>query len=218
MTHLRALRFCVAAIGLSTSAFAAPPTEAAPPSDGTEESASDGAEVAGSDGAYQGSVTVDPVGFLLFGPALNADLALGRLAVGAGLRWFSPGLTAKALFLTENDEFAFSYGIAGRAHYFFREPLVGPHAGIALEVLRTRVENDGARIAALSTYVIPMLEGGYRLAFRSLLIGGVLGAGYAAEVASRIEDLPGGTNAAFYEVVDESSLYGLVRLDLGVVF
>jgi hypothetical protein len=149
---------------------------------------------------------------------LNAEVAVGKLALGAGFRWLSPGLVARALFLNDENEFGFSYGIAGRAQYFFREPLVGPHMGVALELLRSRVENEPEQIATLSTYVIPQLEGGYRFDLDGLFVGMAFGAGYAARAASSVENLPGGNNAHLYKVLDESSLYGVIRLDVGVFF
>lgn len=132
----------------------------------------------------------------------------------AGSRPASP----PALFLSDEDDFGFSYGVAGRVSYFFQQPLAGPHAGVAVEVLRTRVEDDANKVATLSTYVVPELEGGYRLALGNFFVGGVLAFGYAAQADSRIEDLPGGNEASRFTATDESSLYGSARLDLGLYF
>lgn len=165
-----------------------------------------------------GSVALDPLGFALFGPSLNAEVGLKQFAVGAGFRWFSPGLLANELFLEGGDAFAFSYGIALRGQYYFLDPLAGPHAGLSVEYLKTRVENDGAGIASVSSYVVPQVEGGYRHAMGTFFVGGVLTVGYAKQASGRIENLPGEDNADAFFVRDESSVYGSARLDLGVYF
>lgn len=165
-----------------------------------------------------GTLSVDPLGFLLFGPTVNAEAAIGQVGIGAGFRWFSPGLLANKLFLNDGSHFAFSYGIALRGTYYFLQPLAGPHVGLAVELLHTRAEDDDARIATISTYLIPQIEGGYRLALRRFLIGGTAAVGYAVRAGSKVENLPGGTNADRYTVVNESSFYGTARLDLGFYF
>lgn len=168
--------------------------------------------------ARHGTLSVDPLGFLLFGPTVNGEAAIGPVGIGAGFRWFSPGLLANKLFLNDGSHFAFSYGIALRGNYYFLQPLAGPHVGLAVELLHTRAEDDDARIATISTYIIPQIEGGYRLALRRFLVGGVLAVGYAARAASKVDNLPGGNNADLYTVLNESSFYGTARLDLGFYF
>ena len=164
------------------------------------------------------AISVDPLGFLLFGPTAHAEAALGRVGLGAGVRWFSAGLLANKLFLNEGDRFAFSYGLSLHGNYYFIAPLTGPHLGLAVELLHTRGEDDAARIATISNYIVPQLEGGYRHHWGHFMLGGVIAAGYAARLSSRVEDLPGGDSASLYSVNNESSFYGSARLDLGVLF
>lgn len=168
---------------------------------------------------YLGSVSVDPAGFLLFGPTVHGEVGLGPVAVGAGFRWLSPGLLANALFLGGgSDQFAFSYGISLHGNYFFQERLRGFHAGLALEYLQAQVDNPSTGIASISSYFVPQIEGGYRLPLGRFFIGGVVALGYAAQVGSRSEALTPGANPGLFGVSDESSPYGSARLDVGVYF
>src|SRR5690606_37730072 len=121
------------------------------------------------------------------------------------------------LFLAPEDRFGFSYGVAARGHHYFAGGLRGAHAGLALEYLRTRVETESLQIAALSSYVVPQVEGGYRLALGRFFVGGVVAVGYAAQLSSRI-DAQNPDDADGFTVTNESSIYGSARLDLGVFF
>jgi len=163
-------------------------------------------------------VAVDPLGFALFGPTVNAEARVGSVGVGLGFRWLSPGVLANSLFLDEGDSFGFSYGLAARGHYYLTEPLSGPHIGFAVEYLKTRVENKSSQIATVSSYVVPQIEAGYRFAWPRFFLGGVAALGYAAQVADDVENINGGMSASLYEVEDESSVYGTARLDIGVFF
>lgn len=167
---------------------------------------------------HNGSVAVDPLGFALFGPTVNAEARVGAVGLGLGFRWLSPGILANSLFLDEGDSFGFSYGLAARGQYYLAEPLSGPHIGFAVEYLRTRIENESSQIATLSSYVVPQIEAGYRFAWPRFFVGGVAALGYAAQVADDVENINGGMSASLYEVEDESSVYGTARLDIGVLF
>lgn len=167
---------------------------------------------------HNGSVALDPLGFALFGPTVNAEARVGAIGLGLGFRWLSPGVLANSLFLDEGDSFGFSYGLAARGHYYLAEPLSGPHIGFAVEYLKTRVENESSQIATLSSYVVPQIEVGYRFAWPRFFLGGVAAMGYAAQVADDVENINGGMSASQYEVEDESSVYGTARLDIGLFF
>lgn len=164
------------------------------------------------------SIALDPLGLALFGPSLSADVGIQRFSAGARFRWFSPGLLANALFLADDDKFGFSYGLGVNSQYFFLSPLSGPHIGLSLELLNTKVDDDLTLIRTKSTYVIPQLEGGYRHRLGQFFVGAAAGVGYAARASSTVENLPGGDAADSYLVADESSVYGTVRLDLGIYF
>ncbi len=167
---------------------------------------------------HHGSVFVDPLGFLLFGPSIAAEVGLGNFSVQGSFRWFSPGLLSNALFVDDQSKFGMSYGLALHGQYFFSGGLSGPHVGLAAEFLHTRIEDESAQIATLSSYIVPQLEGGYRLGFERWFVGATGALGYAARISSSVENLPGGTNADSYTVSNESSPYGAIRLDIGVYF
>jgi hypothetical protein len=180
--------------------------------------------LADSEGAapsHLGSVFVDPLGFLLFGPTLGAEIGTGHFTGTAYGRWFSGGLLSRQFFLNhaENDSFGFSYGIGGRARYYVFSGMAGPHVGVSIEYLATRVEDPQDLVATNSRYVVPAVEGGYRLSlFRTFYVGAAAEVGYAVRVGSSVEDLPGGNEASFFTVKDESRFYASASLDLGVYF
>jgi len=200
------------------------PNEPAQPAEATtaadQDDGSDASQKAPSRSEYKhhGAFYVDPLGFLLFGPSLGAEVALGPVGLGATFRWFNPGLLGKALFLDEGSKFTFSYGLGLNAQYYFLSSLAGPHIGLAAEYLHVALENEGSRYKTVSSYIVPQLQGGYRYGWKRWFIGGVAGVGYAARVSSRIEDLDTGEPPTGAYVQNESSFYGTVRLDLGVYF
>jgi hypothetical protein len=131
----------------------------------------------------RGSVFVDPLGFLLFGPTLGAELGIGQYSVVGYGRWLDGGLVAKSLFESSTDKFTFSYGAGLKGRYYFGQGLAGPHVGVVFEALKTRTENHTDRIATNNLVMVPELEGGYRLGFGSFLVGATLGVGYALQVS-----------------------------------
>jgi hypothetical protein len=165
-----------------------------------------------------GSAYVDPLGFLLFGPRIGVDAGSKHLTGGVYGRWLSPGLLGQSLFLEEGGSFAFSYGIGTRVRYYLGEGQRGFHAGAGAEYLRTRTENAATRLAAISGYLVPQAEIGYRLAFDRFYAGAAALVGYAARLSSTVENLPGGNNAGSTQVNDESSVYASAALELGVFF
>lgn len=190
-----------------------------PPSEASTTPAEPGeSERQGEAVEHHGSIFFDPLGFLLFGPSVAGEVGFGNFAAQASFRLFSAGLLSKALFLTDEDTFAMSYGVALHGDYYFSPGLKGPFVGLAAEYLHSRVENDSAKIATISSYIVPQIEGGYRFGFERWFFGGTAALGYAARVSSEVENLPGGTNADLYTVSNESSPYGTVRLDIGVYF
>ncbi|WP_437815259.1 hypothetical protein [Sorangium sp. So ce1078] len=52
----------------------------------------------------------------------------------------------------------------------------------------------------------------------SFYVDGSAAAGYAFQLAARVDDLPGGSSAQFYEPADESNVYATAALDLGLRF
>ena len=165
-----------------------------------------------------GSVFVDPLGFLMFGPRVGVEAGTPHITGGLYGRWFSPGLLGRSLFLNDGQSFAFSYGIGARGRYYLGEGQRGFHLGAGGEYLRVRVEDPPARVAAISGYVVPYAEAGYRFAFERFYAGASAVLGYAAKVSGTVENLPGGNNAGSYEAADKSSVYGSAALELGMFF
>jgi|HubBroStandDraft_1064217.scaffolds.fasta_scaffold04364_5 hypothetical protein len=167
-----------------------------------------------------GSAFVDPLGFLLFGPTIGVELGHGKISGTVYGRWFSGGLLSQSLFLnsSEKESFDFSYGAGVRGRYYFGGGLSGPHVGAAIEYLHTRVNDPVDLIATNSSYLVPEIEGGYRFPFGAFFVGGAAAVGYAFEIGSSVDNLPGGQNAASFQVVSESKFYASASLDLGVYF
>lgn len=165
-----------------------------------------------------GSAFVDPLGFLLFGPTLGAELGLGQYSVLAYGRWLDGGLLAKSVFESGTDKFTFSYGAGLKGRYYFGSGLLGPHVGVAFEALKTRTENHVDKIATNNLVLVPEVEGGYRLGFGRFFIGATVGVGYALQVSKRIDNIDGGNLAGNYTAKDYSTIYGSASLDVGLLF
>lgn|GEM_PF-1705277 len=176
-------------------------------------------EAAPAPAVHHGSVFVDPLGFLLFGPTVGVEVAANRFSATLYGRWLSAGVLANKLFLEGADSFAFSYGAGLRGRYFLLDNLQGPHAGLGLEFVHSTVDNTPALVATKSSYLVPTIEGGYRLPLgSSLYLGGAAAVGYAFQLSSSVENLSGGSDAGLYGVKDQSTIYGSASLELGVYF
>jgi len=195
-----------------TGVAVAEETEPAPSAAPTVESAS-------SSAVHHGSVFADPLGFLLFGPTLGVEVGANRLSATLYGRWLNAGVLAKSMFLEGADSFAFSYGAGLRGRYFLRENLQGPHLGLGLEFVHSTVDNAPSLLSTKSSYLVPMFEGGYRLPLSSsFYLGGAAALGYAFQLSSSVENLPGGSDAGLYAVKDRSTFYGSASLEAGVYF
>jgi hypothetical protein len=168
--------------------------------------------------ARHGTAFVDPLGFVLFGPRLGVEAGTGHVTGALYGRWFDEGLLSHSLFLKTNDKFAFSYGVGARGRYYFSDGMEGFSAGLAVEYLRTRVENNTDRTATNSKYVVPYAEAGYRMSFGQFYAGVSAALGYALRASGNVEDLPGGNSASRYSAVNESTVYGQASLELGAYF
>jgi hypothetical protein len=168
---------------------------------------------------HHGSVFVDPLGFLLFGPTVGVEAGANRLSATLYGRWLNVGVLANSLFVKDNETFAFSFGAGLRGRYFFADNLQGPHLGLGLEFVRSQVDNAPALIRTKSTYLVPLLEGGYRLPLSSrFYLGGAAAVGYAFKLSSSVENLPGGSSAGQYVATNESTIYGSASLEVGAYF
>jgi hypothetical protein len=165
-----------------------------------------------------GAAFVDPLGFLLFGPTLGAELRVGPASVLVYGRWFSVGMLSNSMFIDGEEEFAFSHGAGLGARYWVGEALSGVHVGVLAEYLSSQIDDETVLITSTDTFFVPQLEGGFRLPLAGFFIGGRAQLGYAIRLTSTIEDLPGGSSANLYEVDDANQLYGSASLDVGVYF
>jgi len=165
-----------------------------------------------------GSVFVDPLGFLLFGPTVGAEIGIGHYSVLAYGRWLDGGLLAKSIFLSGNGKFTFSYGAGAKGRYYFSRGLLGAHVGLAFEILKTRTEDPDPNIATSNLVLVPEAEGGYRFGFGRFFVGATIAIGYAVQAASSVDNINGGDQARYYVAKDYSTIYGSANLDLGLLF
>ena len=165
-----------------------------------------------------GSAFIDPLGFLMFGPRVGVEAGGGHLTGGIYGRWFDAGLLGRSLFLNDGDSFDFSWGAGARGRYYLADGQTGLHLGAGLEYLRTRIENARDLIVTTSGYFVPYAEVGYRFAFGSFFAGAAAALGYAEKLSGKVENLPGGSGAAGFAPADQSSIYGSVGLELGILF
>ena len=114
--------------------------------------------------------------------------------------------------------FAFSYGAGLRGRYFLEDNLAGPHLGAGLEFVHTRIDDSQNLIATKSNYIVPLLEGGYRLPISSVYLGAAVALGYAFKISTSLEDLPGGRSASAFEATNKSTFYGSASLEVGIYF
>lgn len=201
--------WCVTAVALASEGESEDPPTSTPAA----------VEPVASPTSHHGSAFIDPLGFLLFGPTFGVEVGVNRFSATLYGRWLNAGVLAKSLFLDGSDTFAFSYGAGLRGRYFFSDNLQGPHVGLGLEFVHSTVENTPALISTKSGYLVPLLEGGYRLPLSSsFYLGAAAGVGYAFQLSSSVENLPGGSSAGLYAAQDKSTIYGSASLEAGVYF
>jgi hypothetical protein len=165
-----------------------------------------------------GSVFVDPLGFLLFGPTAGVEAGAGHVTGIVSGRWLNAGLLARHIFPGNGESFAFSYGVGLRGRYYLAAGFSRVHLGLGMELIHSRVEDPANLVATNSLYGVPMAEAGYRWALGSVYVGAAAAAGYAFRLSANVEDLPGGNQAARFAASDESTVYGSASLELGVYF
>jgi hypothetical protein len=171
-----------------------------------------------SPAAVRGSAFVDPLGFLLFGPTLGVEIGIGQYSVVAFGRWLDGGWLAKSMFENDTDKFAFSFGGGLKGRYYFGAGLVGPHLGLAVELLKTRTENHVDLVAVNNLILVPELEAGYRYGLGRFFAGVTLALGYAQQVSKTVENIEDGNQADFFYAKDVSTFYATGSLDLGLLF
>jgi hypothetical protein len=164
---------------------------------------------------------INLLGVLVFGTTATAEIGGEHIGVGARLRWINSGVYARTQIpMSKDEEMVFSYGGGIGARYYTASagPLSGLFVGPALEVAHTRLENSVARIATVTSLVIPQVEAGYRWRFGSWLVGLGAAAGYALVLSRSVDDIDGGTNSSLYKNTAENKVYGSILGDVGLFF
>ena len=167
---------------------------------------------------HTGDVYIDPLGFLVFGPTVGAEFDVGPASLLAYGRWFSVGALSNSMFTDGKETFAFSYGAGLGGRYWLSGDLQGLHLGVLGEYLHTQIDDESILISYKSSFVVPQIEGGYRVGLGRFLVGVRGAVGYAFRTSSTIEDMPGGSSANLYEAEDVNEFYAAASLDLGVYF
>ena len=118
------------------------------------------------------SLSVNPIGFLQFGPSVSAEVGLtGNLALNAHVRFPSLGLLSFVVNahddgLDDLNGFAFGAG----AIYFFGDKMNKPYAGVLMDYNRFKclyAQNESWEWDETINSVVLLLNGGYRFRFES---------------------------------------------------
>lgn len=166
-----------------------------------------------------GSVFVDPLGFLSFGPTFGVEAGAGRFTGTIYGRWFSAGLLSSVLVLGPSEKYDFSFGVGLRGRIYFRDGFAGAHVGFGAEFVRTQIENGSYRLVISTNLVVPQVEGGYRWAAWGRFYVGLAGSvGYAVRFGWRTDNLPGGDSAATLIPPDPSAFFFSAKLEIGFLF
>ncbi len=166
-----------------------------------------------------GSVFIDPLGFLTFGPVIGLEVGAGRAAGAIYGRWLSGGLVSNTTALLGSGEaYDFSFGLGARFRFYFRDNLAGAHLGAAVEWLRTVVRNERLLLILTSNYLVPQFEGGYRWASDRVFLDLAGSVGGSARLFWKLENLPGGQLASSLYPTPITGFFASAKLELGVFF
>lgn len=129
------------------------------------------------------ALSLNPLGFLQFGPILNAEVGLTKkLVLNAHVRFAPVGLLSYVV--TDWPDKYTGLGYGGGAIYFFGESRNKPYAGILTEYQRngnTYDEGESYEETEIDRVLVFLLNGGYRFRFDSgffINTGVFLGFGY----------------------------------------
>jgi hypothetical protein len=165
---------------------------------------------------------VNALGVLVFGVTGAFELGSGNWGAAARLRWVDSGLYARSTLPASADQsLAFSYGGALGARYYSAAhgALTGWFAGPALELVHTRIEDPRvAKIATVTSLVVPEIEAGYRWRAGSWLFDLGLAGGYAIVLSKGVENIQGGTGASAAQNSAANKPYASVLGDVGFYF
>jgi len=129
------------------------------------------------------ALSANPLGFLQFGPVLNAEAGLTKnLVLNTHIRFAPVGLLSYAV--TEWPDKYKGLGYGGGAIYFFGEKRNKPYAGVLGEFQRNKLkwdEGESYEERETDNVFVFLLNGGYRFTFSSgffINTGAFLGLGY----------------------------------------
>lgn len=165
-----------------------------------------------------GSVFIDPLGFLTFGPVIGLEVGAGRAAGAIYGRWMSGGLVSNTALLGSGESYDFSFGLGGRFRFYFRDNLAGAHLGAAVEWLRTVVKNEPLLLVLTSNYLVPQFEGGYRWASDRVFLDLAGSIGGSARLFWKLENMPGGQLASSLYPPPITGFFASAKLELGLFF
>jgi|WetSurMetagenome_2_1015567.scaffolds.fasta_scaffold108548_3 hypothetical protein len=165
-----------------------------------------------------GSIFLDPFGFLIISPTIGAEIGFRQFSVIAYGRWLYVGVLAKSMFLKKDNAFGLSYSFGFKGRYYLRPGLIGPHLGFEVEFLNTRVEDKVLLVATNNSIFLPKIEGGYRFKIMRFYVDASAGIGYGIQTSKNVENINEGHHAQNFEAVDASAIYGSASLDVGILF
>lgn len=164
------------------------------------------------------AATVNLAGFALFGPDVN--VAYGSEYTGfARVRPFGLGYLSHSMFTPDDNQDlslgSLSIGLGGH-RYFGQSRFSGAYLGVVAEYLMVEIDEKRAlgTLTTSTSFLIPSLEGGYRMALGSLLVGGGLQVGYALALSESCTFSAGTCDVE----PRENTIYGQLALDVGVLF
>lgn len=169
------------------------------------------------------ALSVEPLGFVQFGPMVNAEIGLtDNLALNAHVRFGTAGLLLKVMYLTNDDEMPdkmnnIAYG--GGLKYLFGDRKNKPYLGLLCEFgKRSTVEDQGEQWehkANLNHFDF-IINGGYRIRSASgfyLTTGAYLGAEFISNDTWYYTESDYSNEDPFD---NENSVYPFFMIEIGI--
>lgn len=167
------------------------------------------------------ALSVEPFGFVQFGPLVNAEVGLtDNLVLNAHMRFATAGLLMKVVYLADSDEtpdklddIAFGGGLK----YFFGDRKNKPYLGIMGELgKRTAIEDQGQPDEMKNTlkHFDLIMNGGYRIRSASglyLTTGAYFGAEFTFNESYSYTDFNYSTGGE-----NENAVYPFFMIEIGI--
>ncbi len=167
------------------------------------------------------ALSVEPLGFVQFGPLVNAEIGLtDNLVLNAHVRFATAGLLMKIAFRDEVPDKVENIAFGGGLKYFFGDNKNKPYIGVMGEFgKRTFVDDQGEPYETENTmnHFDFIMNGGYR--FRSasgfyLTTGAYVGAEFTNN------DITSFTDPGYYTsertIENENGIYPFFMLEIGI--